>query len=79
LLLQGGQVDDAVSVFRAVVRERPDYAEAHNNLGIALGSQGRLPEAIAQFEQALRLKPGFADAQRNLEMARRMVRLPPSR
>ena len=79
LLLQGGQVDDAVSVFRAVVRERPDYAEAHNNLGIALGSQGRLPEAIAQFEQALRLKPGFADAQRNLEMARRTVRLPPSR
>ena len=79
LLLEGGQVDDAVSVFRAVVRERPDYAEAHNNLGIALGSQGRLPEAIAQFEQALHLKPGFADAQRNLEMARRTVRLPPSR
>jgi tetratricopeptide (TPR) repeat protein len=79
VLLEGGQVDDAVSVFRAVVRERPDYAEAHNNLGIALGSQARLPEAIAQFEQALRLQPGFADAQRNLEMARRTVRLPPSR
>jgi len=58
-------------VFRAVVRVKPDYAEAHNNLGIALGSRGRLPEAIDQFEQALRLKPEFADAQRNLEMARR--------
>ena len=72
MLLQQGRVADAVSVLRAVVQQRPDYAEAHNNLGIALGSQGRLPEAIEQFEQALRLKPGFADAQRNLETARRV-------
>jgi Flp pilus assembly protein TadD len=59
-------------VLRAVVRQRPDYAEAHNNLGIALGSQGRLRDAIGQFEQALRLKPEFPDARRNLEIARRV-------
>jgi Flp pilus assembly protein TadD len=64
-------------VFRAVVRVKPDYAEAHNNLGIALGTLGRLAEAIEHFELALRLNPGFADARRNLEIAKRTVRLKP--
>jgi tetratricopeptide (TPR) repeat protein len=49
---------------------KPDYAEAHNNLGIALGTRGRLAEAIEHFELALRLNPGFVDARRNLEIAR---------
>ncbi len=44
------------------IRLKPDYAEAHNNLGIALASQGRLPEAIAHWEEAMRLRPDFADA-----------------
>ena len=42
---------------------------AHNNLGIALGSLGRMDEAIDQFRQALALQPGFEDAKRNLAVA----------
>ena len=38
-------------------RIEPDYAEAHNNLGSALASMGRLPEAIAEFEAALGSTP----------------------
>ena len=48
----------------------PDSAEAHNNLGIALASQGKLDEAIDQLQQALRLQPAFVDAQRNLAKLR---------
>ena len=44
----------------------PGLAEAHNNLGNALGSEGRTAEAIEQFEQALRIEPGFAEAHNNL-------------
>ena len=35
---------------------------AHNNLGVALASQGRVDEAIAQYSEAVRLKPDFAEA-----------------
>ena len=48
----------------------PDSAEAYNNLGIALASQGELEKAIDQFRQALRLQPGFVDAQQNLAKLR---------
>jgi tetratricopeptide (TPR) repeat protein len=44
-------------------------AEAHNNLGVALMSQGRLQEAIEQYEQALRLRPNYVLAQNNLGIA----------
>ena len=71
-MLEARRLDEAVVVFEAVLRNRPDYAEAQNNLGIALGSQGKLAEAIARFEEALRIKPGFVDARRNLVTAGRV-------
>ena len=46
------------------MRLRPDYAEAHANLGIALVSAGKVSEGVEQFEQALQLKPditGYAN------------------
>ena len=52
------------------VRLDPNDAAAHNNLGIALGSVGRLDEARRAFERALALQPGFEDARRNLDLAR---------
>ena len=46
---------------------KPDYAEAHNNLGNRLAQMpGRLNDAIAQYEAALRLKPDFAPGWHNL-------------
>ena len=49
----------------------PNSIEAHNNLGIALASQGKLDEAIDQFQQALTLDPEFPNARRNLTAALR--------
>ena len=73
--LEANRLDDAVAALTAAIAARPAYAEAHNNLGIALGSQGKLDQAIAQFEEALRLRPGFEDAVRNLDTARRARRV----
>ena len=42
---------------REAIRLKPDYAEAHNNLGIALTDQGKLDEAVAEYREAIRLKP----------------------
>ena len=50
-----------------VLRLKPDYAEAHNNLGTAFYQQGRTGEAIRQFQEALRLKPDYAGARKNLD------------
>jgi tetratricopeptide (TPR) repeat protein len=69
VLLEAGMLDEAIAEFQAALKYTPNAAEAHNNLGIAYGSQGRLNEAIEQFQQALRIRPGFEDARRNLTMA----------
>jgi tetratricopeptide (TPR) repeat protein len=51
------------------LRLKPDLAEAHYNLGNALGQQGSLAEAIEHFQQALRVKPDHADAHSNWGVA----------
>ena len=42
------------------------YAEAHNNLGVALVRLDKLQEATGQFEQALRIEPEYAVAHNSL-------------
>ena len=46
----------------------PILPEAHDNLGDALATQGKLDEAIAQYSEALRIKPDYAEAHNNLGM-----------
>jgi len=41
----------------------------HNNLGAALGGQGRIQEAIAHYTEALRIRPDYAEAHINLGSA----------
>jgi Flp pilus assembly protein TadD len=62
---------NAIDEFREALRWNPDSVEAHNNLGIALASVGRMDEAVKEFRQALAIEPGFEDARRNLAMATR--------
>ena len=45
---------------------KPDYAEAHNNLGNTLKELGRLAEAEVSYKQAIVLKPDLATAYWNL-------------
>ena len=44
----------------------PDFAEAHNNLGITQTQLGRLDAAVESFKNALTIKPDYAEAHNNL-------------
>ena len=52
------------------LRIKPDYAEAHYNLGIALEQAGRTREAIQHYEQALTFRPDYALAKTRLVQLR---------
>ena len=51
---------------REAIRLQPDFAEAHNSLGLALRLQGRASEAVPVLQEAVRLKLDYADAYYNL-------------
>lgn len=49
-----GRMDEAEQEYRRAIASRPEYSEAHNNLGQLLAKKGRLTEALSEFELALR-------------------------
>jgi tetratricopeptide (TPR) repeat protein len=69
LLVERGQIDEAIGHLEKVVAIEPSNSEAHNNLGAALARRGQLDEAMRHYQRALELKPGFADAHNNLGAA----------
>ncbi len=61
-----GKLDEAVACYRRALQLKPDYAEAHSNLGNALKDQGKLDEAVACYRRALQLKPDLDTGYSNL-------------
>ena len=59
-------MDEALTYFQRALAIKPDYAEAHVNLGAVRYAQGKVAEAAASFHHALRYKPDFAEALNNL-------------
>jgi tetratricopeptide (TPR) repeat protein len=59
-------LEEAIASFSKALQINPDFAQAHNNLGIALKDQNRLEEAIGSFSKALQIKPDYAEAHNNL-------------
>lgn len=57
ILLAGALNDEAAMRFRELVRMDPDYALAHEGLGLALFRQQRTEEAEAAFRRAVDLAP----------------------
>jgi Flp pilus assembly protein TadD len=66
-----GRPDHALAAYREALRVRPDDAEAHNDLGVALVGQGNVAEGIAHLEEPVRQRPLQAEYRANLEAARR--------
>lgn len=60
-----GRSDEAVKILEALIEERPNWEEAHNNLAVALQSLGRFSEALAHYKKAVEINPDFADAHNN--------------
>jgi predicted TPR repeat methyltransferase len=66
---QAGQAEAASELLQRALAAKPDYAEAHNNLGIILLSMGRPDDSVSAFTRATTLKPDFAEARNNLGAA----------
>jgi len=66
LLYTAGNGTEAVTHLEKAVQLRPDYPEAHNDLGNAYLQTRRLADARREYEQALGLSPDYAEAHNNL-------------
>ena len=61
---------DEIALYSRVVAVRPDQADGHNSLGLALEDTGRFGEAEAQFTKARDLDPHFPHPLNNLARLR---------
>jgi tetratricopeptide (TPR) repeat protein len=52
-----GQLVEAAATYRSAIRLKPDYAEAHGNLGFALDATGHRDEAIEAWRRSVSLNP----------------------
>jgi predicted O-linked N-acetylglucosamine transferase (SPINDLY family) len=62
-------LEDAVASYNKALAIKPDFAEAHYNLGSALMNLGKLDEAITSYRKAFAINPEYVDADRNLLFA----------
>jgi tetratricopeptide (TPR) repeat protein len=60
--MRAGNLEQAGDGFAAIVKDAPQFAEAHLNLGLVREEQGRHADAIASFQKALELKPRLRGA-----------------
>ena len=66
---RGAGSAEVAAAFREAIRLRPDFAEAHNNLGLVLLQAGDDQAGIAALREAVRIAPDYADARANLGAA----------
>jgi protein O-GlcNAc transferase len=63
--MQRGDLNGAVALIGAAVAadpENPAYADAYNNLAVALKALGRKKEAVAAYDRVIALRPSHTDA-----------------
>ena len=69
LMAEKARLPEAIACLEEALRLRPDYAEAENNLGLALNQAGRPRDAIPHLAAAIRLKPDSYRTHNNLGIA----------
>jgi tetratricopeptide (TPR) repeat protein len=73
LLYAANESEEAIASYDQALKFKPDYHEAWNNRGIALGNLERFEEAIASYDQALKFKPDYHEAWYNRGIALRKL------
>jgi len=58
-LYRSGDQDEAVVQAKAALKENPENAEAHKNLGLIYGAMEKPEAAYAEYQEALRIKPSY--------------------
>ena len=61
-----GNLALATKIFEHAISLKPDYAEAHYNLGVTLKQDGQLITAVESYKKSIALLPDYADAHNNL-------------
>jgi Flp pilus assembly protein TadD len=69
VLLEKGQVDEAIVHYRTALQMQPNSWDDEYNLGTALLSKGEVDEAIVHCEKAVTIQPNDPDAQVSLGSA----------
>ena len=54
-----------MAAYRSAIALKPDFAQAHVNLGVALRDLHRFDEALQQFALAIDIDPNYAAARTN--------------
>ena len=66
-------IRDSIKSYEKAIAIKPDYAEAHNNLGIVLMDLDQPDEAVKCYDKAIAIKPDYAEAFNNLGTALKEV------
>ncbi|MFW2367647.1 MAG: tetratricopeptide repeat protein [Desulforhopalus sp.] len=59
----------ALTIYKRILEEQPDYGEVWNNLGVAYRETGKQDESISSFHKAVKFSPDMAEAWNNLGVA----------
>ncbi len=61
-LARDGRRQEAIPLFQQILKNQPDEARAHYNLGVALAEEKKFEESLSCFQAAVRYQPGSAEA-----------------
>ena len=62
-------MDEATRCFQQAPEIKPDFVEAHSNLGMVLAARRQFDAAMAEYHKALAIKPDYLEARNNLGYA----------
>jgi protein O-GlcNAc transferase len=65
LAVQTGRAQRGVELIRKAIKLDPNFAVAHDNLGLPLRALGRFSDALASHEKAIALRSNYAEAHFN--------------
>jgi tetratricopeptide (TPR) repeat protein len=65
-LVQTGKIEAAIAELEKLLVDNPDFARAHNDLGVLYYQNGSKDKTLMHYEEAVRLEPDDLNFQKNL-------------